>query len=213
MSIKSIKITLKSTITLCLGIILIIATISTSDIFSQKIFSSIELKLITVSSSLTSTTGSSPQLTNSSDTIQCITTPCEIPTATEPVPPKYFNNTIKGPKNATTIDDKIKDWDKNEPCISPCPPGEICIQMCKPIGQPDIPNSDRTPLNEQGETIDSTYNSKETTSPDSHISQNEWQSSEIIQEEEDNSAASSSDEQVKSPEQTPTSNGASNNDN
>jgi hypothetical protein len=26
---------------------------------------------------------------------------------------------------------------QTEPCISPCPPGQICIQMCKPIGQPE----------------------------------------------------------------------------
>jgi hypothetical protein len=26
---------------------------------------------------------------------------------------------------------------QTEPCISTCPPGQICIQMCKPIGQPE----------------------------------------------------------------------------
>lgn len=71
---------------------------------------------------------------NDSGTIQCITTPCEYPSP-QPMPPESNNNNTSIPKNVTQLPDLPQpDPNNPDPCISPCPPGEICIQMCKPIG-------------------------------------------------------------------------------
>jgi hypothetical protein len=71
---------------------------------------------------------------NESGTIQCITTPCELPSP-QPVSPISDNNSTVPliPKNITQPPESPPN--DPEPCISPCSPGEICIQMCKPIGQ------------------------------------------------------------------------------
>ena len=75
-----------------------------------------------------------------SGTVQCITAPCnyQSPQSLSSSPNLDGNDhTITAPKNDIETPDEGQDSrDKNEPCLSPCPPGtEMCIQMCKPTHQ------------------------------------------------------------------------------
>ena len=84
-----------------------------------------------------------PKLTgNESHTIQCITTPCEYPTSQVMPPEPEIDKTIalpahNGTKLVNSDESSNSNSSQTEPCISPCPPGQVCIQMCKPIGQPE----------------------------------------------------------------------------
>lgn len=82
------------------------------------------------------------QTSNESDTIQCVTTPCELPTTTQPLQvEKNTINTTVMPRDETPLSSEFQNNNdgQTEPCISPCPPGELCIQMCQPTGQQNIP--------------------------------------------------------------------------
>jgi hypothetical protein len=76
---------------------------------------------------------------NESQTIQCITTPCKYPTSQAMPPEPEIDKTVALPASNGTKPAATVDGGNNgtEPCISPCPPGQICIQMCRPIGQPE----------------------------------------------------------------------------
>ncbi len=113
-------------------VIIMISTMSLPSNSFQNALSSTQQQQELPDSSLTI------QPSNGSGTIQCITTPCEFPSP-QPMPPESIpdkNNSESIPENVTQIPDNSQNDPNNpEPCISPCPPGEICIQMCKPIGQ------------------------------------------------------------------------------
>ncbi len=82
------------------------------------------------------------QTSNESDTIQCVTTPCELATTTQPLPAEQnTTNTIVMPKDETQLSSELQNNNdgQTEPCISPCPPGEVCIQMCQPTGLQNTP--------------------------------------------------------------------------
>jgi hypothetical protein len=113
---------------------------------------------------ISNSSSSTVQPTNDSGTIQCITTPCEYPSP-QPMPPESNNNTdtTSIPRNVTQVPDFPQTGPNNaEPCISPCPPGEICIQMCKPIGEVGTSNSESDSLAEETQgpqQNESTFNS------------------------------------------------------
>jgi hypothetical protein len=83
-----------------------------------------------------------------------MTTPCKYPTSQAMPPEPEIDKTVtlpssNGTKPAVTVDGGNN---QTEPCISPCPPGQICIQMCKPIGQPETITTDPSsaiPMNEE----------------------------------------------------------------
>jgi hypothetical protein len=115
-------------------------------------------ELLVSSSSLT------PRPSDESGTIQCITYPCEFPSSPQPSLPDSQpdnNKSIPVPKNLTQLPE-IPPNDP-EPCISPCPPGEICIQMCKPIGELEtsVTESDSSSPQEQPQEGSSAANSNE----------------------------------------------------
>jgi hypothetical protein len=95
---------------------------------------------------------------NESGTIQCITTPCEFPSP-QPMPPISDNNNTLPPSTPTnnTRSPKSPQTDPR-PCISSCPPGVICIQMCKPVGQLEdsITESDSPSEEQEGQHNQST---------------------------------------------------------
>ena len=79
---------------------------------------------------------------NESHTIQCITTPCKYPTSQAIPPEPKIDKTIvlpapNGTRPVNPDESSNSNSSQTEPCISPCPPGQVCIQMCKPIGQPE----------------------------------------------------------------------------
>ncbi len=80
------------------------------------------------------------QTSNESDTTQCVAIPCELPIS-QPLPAEQnTTNTIVMPRDETQLSDELQSNDsQTEPCISPCPPGEVCIQMCQPIGPQNTP--------------------------------------------------------------------------
>ncbi len=80
------------------------------------------------------------QTSNESDTIQCVAIPCELHIS-QPLPAEQnTTNTIVMPTDETQLSDELQSNDsQTEPCISPCPPGEVCIQMCQPIGPQNAP--------------------------------------------------------------------------
>ena len=92
-----------------------------------------------------------PRPSNETGTINCITYPCEFPSSPPPnLPdsqPNNSSNSIPIAKNITQIPETPPN--DPEPCVSPCPPGEICIQMCKPIGDVETPVTESTTSGEQ----------------------------------------------------------------
>ena len=80
------------------------------------------------------------QTSNESDATQCVATPCELPIS-QPLPAEQnTTNTIIMPTDETHLSSELQNnYSQTEPCISPCPPGELCIQMCQPIGQQNTP--------------------------------------------------------------------------
>jgi hypothetical protein len=124
---------------------------------------------------------SSSKLTgNDSHTIQCITTPCKYPTSQAMPPEPEIDKTValpapNGTKPVNPGESSNND-SQTEPCISPCPPGQVCIQICKPIGQPETkitttpppsPTTTTTPPNEQQASTPTT-----SPEPDETISDN-----------------------------------------
>ncbi len=105
------------------------------------------------------------QPSNQSGPIQCITTPCEFPSP-QPTPPESIpdkNNSGPIPENVTQVPSNSQNDPTNpEPCISPCPPGEICIQMCKPIGEVETSITEPEPSRDQEQQqTDSSFTSDE----------------------------------------------------
>lgn len=134
MNTREMSVNVNNTVILLALIIIMISTISLpSNLFQNALSSTQPQPQELPDSSLTI------QPSNESGTIQCITTPCEFPSP-QPMPPESIpdkNNSESIPENVTQIptDNPQNDPNNPEPCISPCPPGEICIQMCKPLGQ------------------------------------------------------------------------------
>ncbi len=105
-----------------------------------------------------------PRSSNESGTIQCITYPCEFhssPQSSLPDSQPDNNKSLPVPNNLTQLPE-IPPND-HQPCISPCPPGEICIQMCKPIGELEtsVTESDSSSPQEQPQEGSSAANSDE----------------------------------------------------
>lgn len=107
---------------------------------------------------------------NESGAIQCITTPCEFPSPQPmPIPPESdsSNDTITTPKKDVELPTEGQNGtNQNEPCISPCPPGsEVCIQMCQPTGQPNVPIEETESPNDPQQEVNSS-SGLDTTSSD-----------------------------------------------
>ena len=82
-----------------------------------------------------------------SGSVQCITAPCNYqspsPLSSSPNLDGNDNTITAQNSEIETPDESQNSNDKNEPCLSPCPPGtEICIQMCKPTGQQGLVNEE-----------------------------------------------------------------------
>jgi hypothetical protein len=112
---------------------------------------------------------------NESQTIQCITTPCKYPTSQAMPPEPEIDKTVALPASNGTKPAATVDGGKNgtEPCISPCPPGQICIQMCRPIGQPETLTT--TPPPSPVNTGDGEKRLSPTPSPEQTTTKNEEQ--------------------------------------
>src|SRR5688572_7086538 len=129
-----------------------------------------------------------PRPSNESGTIQCITYPCEFPPSPQPNLPDSQpdnNKRIPVPKNLTQLPETPPN--DPQPCISPCPPGEICIQMCKPIGELEtsVTESDSSSPQEQPQGGSSTANSNEP-SDNGAVTTEESQQSTITANDENN---------------------------
>ena len=123
----------------------------------------------------------------SPDTHCAFCSPCEFPSP-QPIP---LPNSETGQNSTTSIPKKITqppefpqtNPNDPEPCISPCPLGEICIQMCKPIDDVETSVSESSSSNEgQGQQNEPTFNSDE--SLENTVSTNEIEDSPNVNNEE-----------------------------
>jgi len=65
-------------------------------------------------------------------------------------------NTVATTKKETKLPDESQNNNNSqaEPWISPCPSGEICVQICQPIGQQDAATTESKSLSEPQQKTD-----------------------------------------------------------